>query len=74
MYEFIGIVADVFIIVGFLFNDTTKIRSFNILGSLLFILYGCLIGSVSLVILNVTMVAIHLIKLIKDTQKEEQNG
>lgn len=63
--EIFGFIADVFIVLSFLFNDVSKIRSFNILGSIIFIVYGCLLGAPSVVILNIIMIAINTYKIIK---------
>lgn len=62
-YEFIGIIATMLILVGFLSNSEKKIRLFDMAGAILFILYGALIGSLSNILLNGILVIIHIIKL-----------
>ena len=72
--ELIGIVATVIILISMLFTTTTVkgsiyMRSLNILGSLIFIVYGFLLPAVSTATLNAMLTVInvyHLIKLIKD--------
>jgi len=64
-YEIIGLCGTIFILIAFLFNSEKKIRIFDGIGAILFIIYGCLIGSWSNVILNGVLVVIQAVKLIK---------
>lgn len=53
------------ILVGFLSSSEKKIRLFDMAGSILFVLYGALIGSLSNILLNGALVLVHLVKLRK---------
>lgn len=64
-YEIIGIVATLFIIASFLTKDLTKVRIVNLVGSVIFIVYGVLIHSWSTAILNVVMIIVHLVYLLR---------
>lgn len=64
-YEVIGLCGTVFILIAFLFNTEKKIRIFDMIGSVLFVIYGALIGAYSNVVLNSTLILVHIIKLRK---------
>lgn len=76
--ESIGIVATLLILVSMLFKTTTikgsiLMRTLNIAGSLVFVIYGCLLPAVSTAILNGALIIVnvyHLIILIKENQKD----
>ena len=64
-YEIIGIVATLFIIASFLTKDLIKVRIVNLVGSVIFIVYGVLIHSWSTAILNAVMIIVHLVYLLR---------
>jgi len=72
--EIIGIVATLFIVFSMSCKTSTKksiiiLRVTNIIGSIIFVVYGVLLPAYSTAILNGLLVIIntyHLIKLIKD--------
>lgn len=72
-YEFIGLVGTALIVLSFVFDDQRKIRIFNSIGSLFFIVYGLLIGALSNIVLNGTLLGIHFYKLHK-MGKENKYG
>lgn len=63
--EIIGILGTVLILIGFLSDSEKKIRLFDMAGSILFVLYGALIGAYSNIVLNSILVVIHIVKLRK---------
>lgn len=63
MNEVIGLVATILIIAGFLLDGETKIRSVNIIGAGLYVIYGILIGSPSNILLNGILIFVHVYKL-----------
>ena len=65
MIEFIGIIASSIIVISFFLDGETKLRSFNILGSIIFVIYGFLIGSISIVFLNLVSTGVNLVKINK---------
>lgn len=73
-FEIIGIIASVIVLCSALFRsaDTRRniaMRFVNAAGSVIFIIYGALIGSISIVVLNIIMVIVcitHAVLLIKD--------
>ena len=74
--EVIGIVGTIAILFSMLFKTTTlkgdiRMRVLNLIGSLIFTIYGCLLPAISTAILNsiLTIVNIyHLTSLIKESK------
>jgi hypothetical protein len=71
MIEFIGIVATIFILLSFLCNREKNIRLINIIGAILFVIYGTLIEAPSVYILNGALIVIHIYKIYKMNKVED---
>lgn len=65
MYELIGVLASIIVLLSFVMNGESKIRIINIIGALLFVVYGILINAFSIWFLNGTLLIVHIHKLIK---------
>ena len=65
MVEILGIIATLFVLAAFMLNDVKQIRIVNLIGAILFVVYGILIHSLSVSLLNGILIIIHLYKLIK---------
>lgn len=63
--ESIGIFATVFVLISFLFNKPKRIRIVNIIGAILFVVYGLLINALSVWLLNGALIVIHIYYLLK---------
>lgn len=63
--EILGIVATLFVLLSFLFNKPKTIRIVNIIGAVVFVVYGILINSISVWLLNGALIGIHIYYLIK---------
>ncbi len=63
--EIWGLLATLFVLVSFLFDDEKKIRSVNIVGALIFVGYGLALQALSVWLLNGILAVIHVIKLKK---------
>lgn len=61
--ELIGIIGTLFILVGFTSDRESIIRIFDMIGAVLFIIYGAMIGAISTVILNACLVLVNGYKL-----------
>ena len=80
MVEIIGIVATVIILFSMSFKTTTLkgsmiMRVTNIIGSIVFTVYGALLPAISTAILTALLVIInayHLIVLIKENKKAQE--
>ena len=68
--EIIGVIASIIIIVSFTTNNIRKIRIYNIVGSVIMIVYGLLISSISTPLLNVCMIILQVYKLKKETRRK----
>jgi hypothetical protein len=66
--EAIGIVATLTIIVAFSIKGELKIRVIDTIGAVIFVAYGVLIGSLSVILLNVVLVFIQLYHINKLTK------
>lgn len=73
-YEIIGLCGTVFIFIAFLFNDQKKIRIFDGIGCVLLVAYGLLMHAWTNVVLNGTLIFVHLFKLAKLYKAGEENG
>ena len=65
MVEILGIIATLFVLAAFMLNDVKQIRIVDLIGTILFVIYGILIHSLSVSLLNGILIIIHLYKLIK---------
>jgi uncharacterized protein with PQ loop repeat len=63
--EALGILAMLVTLFSFLLNGEKKIRRVNIIGSALFVIYGILINSISVGLLNFCLILVHMYKLYK---------
>lgn len=70
--ELIGWIGNVFVVISFLNNDTLKLRSYNLVGASLWLVYGIVAGSFSIIFLNVVVISIQTVKIsqiIKERKK-----
>ena len=63
MVEILGIVATLFILAAFSLNDKKLIRLVDSMGAVLFVIYGILINSFSVWLLNICLIIINLYKI-----------
>lgn len=64
-YEIIGLAGTVLILIGFLSNGEKTIRIFDMLGAILFVVYGVMIHAYSNIILNGILICVQITKLRK---------
>lgn len=69
-YEVLGIIGMVLILIGFLSHKEKTIRIFDMLGAILFVLYGALTSTYSTLALNAILILINFIKLFSIPEKE----
>lgn len=74
--EILGIVASLFVLACFTFDNPKIIRLLDMVGAGLYIVYGFCIGSFSNIFLNGALVIIQIVKLVKlyKKDKEEQKN
>ena len=62
-YELIGTLASIIVLISFIAKGENKIRIINIIGALMFVVYGLLINAFSIWFLNGMLILIHLYKI-----------
>lgn len=62
-YELIGTLASIIVLISFIARGESKIRIINIIGALIFVIYGLLINAFSIWFLNGMLILIHLYKI-----------
>lgn len=65
MFEILGTLASVLVLISFLMKGEKKIRTINIVGAIMFVIYGILIKSFSVSFLNGVLILIHIYYLKK---------
>lgn len=63
--EILGTLASVIVLMSFLMKGETNIRLVNIIGAILFVIYGIVISAFSIWFLNGALCLIHIYKLTK---------
>jgi hypothetical protein len=63
--EYSGYAASALVLISFLMKDLRKLRIVNSAGCLLFILYGVLLGSIPVVVTNVSITLINVYYLLR---------
>ena len=62
-YEIIGIIATSLIVLAFTRNGEKQIRILDLVGAMLFVVYGALIHSFSTILLNGILIGVQVFKL-----------
>ena len=71
--ELIGWIGNVFVVISFLNNDTLKLRSYNLVGASLWLVYGIVAGSFSIIFLNVVVISIQIVKITQILRERKKN-
>ncbi len=61
--EVVGWIATFVVIGSFLINDILKLRSVNLVGATLWLIYGIIAGSFSIMFLNIVVMCIQVFKI-----------
>lgn len=61
--EIVGWIATFVVIGSFLINDMLKLRSVNLVGATLWLVYGIISGSFSIMFLNIVVMCIQVFKI-----------
>lgn len=64
--ELLGTIASVLVLISFMMTNEKKIRSINIVGAILFVIYGIIIKAFSIWFLNGALCLVHVYRLLKD--------
>ena len=60
--EIVGWIATFVVIGSFLVNDMLKLRSINLMGATLWLIYGIIASSYSIIFLNVVVMSIQIFR------------
>lgn len=71
--EIVGIIASLFIIIAFTTKGEKKIRIIDSMGALIFIIYGFLIHSISVSLLNSVALLVNIYHVIKMCKEEKRS-
>ena len=63
LLEIVGWVATFVVIGSFLVNDMLKLRSINLVGATLWLIYGIIASSYSIMFLNIVVMSIQIFKI-----------
>lgn len=75
--EIIGLVASCFVLLSFLFKNILVIRIINLVGAIMFVVYGLLINAWSVWILNLGLTCIqiyYIIRICLNKKKENKKN
>lgn len=65
LIELLGVAGTICIVVAFMQNGEAKIRRLDLIGAILFVIYGFLLPSFSTILLNAILCGVQIYKLIK---------
>lgn len=68
--EAIGMAGSLLVMLSYLFTGK-KLRYINIIGSIIFIIYGVMLNGISMIILNSITIVIHLYYILKGEKDNE---
>lgn len=63
--EVLGTLASILVLVSFMMKDEKTIRSVNIIGAIIFVIYGICINAFSVWFLNGALCLVHTYRLLK---------
>lgn len=72
--ELIGILGSVFVLISFLMKDILVIRIINIIGSVIFIVYGIIIGAMATWFVNAALIVVHIIYIIRELKNKKNKA
>ena len=71
--EWLGLIASVFILISFLTSNQIKTRIINLVGCVIFIVYGIILPAYSTAFMNAAMIVVHAVFLIKHFKEKKKN-
>ena len=70
--EWLGLLASAFILVSFLTTNQTRTRLINMVGCVVFVVYGFLLPAYSTAFMNAALFVVHIVYLTKDYLKAKK--
>lgn len=72
--EWLGIIASAFILVSFLFSKQIITRIINMVGCVIFVVYGLLLPTYSTAFMNGALFIVHIVFIVKDYLARKKNA
>ena len=70
--EWLGLLASAFILASFLTNNQVKTRLINMVGCVIFVVYGCILPAYSTAFMNGALFVVHIVYLTRDFLKAKK--
>lgn len=71
--EWLGIVASAFVLISFLTSNQIKTRLINLVGCIVFVVYGLILPAYSTAFMNAALIVVHIVYLVKDFKSRKNN-
>lgn len=72
--EWLGIIASVIVLISFLTSNQIKTRIINMVGCVVFVVYGFLLPAYSTAFMNLAMLVVHIVFLTKHFLKRRKEN
>lgn len=72
--ELLGVAATFLIFVSLTQTNTIRLRAINTVGSIVFVVYGVLIGAFSVYLLNGVCAIVNVYKIVKELRGQKDDG
>lgn len=68
--EAFGYLGTALVLLSMMMTSLNRLRIFNIMGSVISMIYAALVGTVPVVLLNLGMILINLVQLLREKRKQ----
>ena len=71
--EWLGILASAFVLISFLTSNQIRTRIINLVGCVVFVIYGLILPAYSTAFMNAALIVVHIVYLVKDFKARKKN-
>ena len=72
--EWLGLIASVIVLISFLMSNQIKTRIINMVGCVVFVVYGLLLPAYSTAFMNMAMIVVHIVFLARHFIKRRKQN
>ena len=72
--EWLGIIASAFVLISFLTSNQIRTRIINLVGCVVFVVYGMILPAYSTAFMNAALIIVHIVYLVKDFKARKQHA
>lgn len=72
--EWLGIIASAIVLISFLTSNQIKTRIINLVGCVVFVVYGLILPAYSTAFMNAALIVVHIVYLAKDFKQRKKNN